>query len=77
MSFKKCGTVEDRDPELQLKEHTCQNYATRLSDVYESFYVYVCDVDHEGLDPFTDGEIEDLPEAAQARAANKARREVA
>lgn len=77
MNFKKCGSVEGGNPDFQGKVHTCPNYATRLSDVYESMYVYVCDLDHEGLDPFTDGEIEDLPEAAEARAANQARQAIA
>ena len=76
MSFKKCGSVVGGvDPDFQGRGHTCQNTATRISHLCESLSAYVCDVDHEDLDPWTEDEIEDLPEAAEARAANQARGE--
>lgn len=71
MSFKKCGSVVGGDdPNFQGERFDCPNYATRRSDIYESFSVYVCDVDHERLEPWMEDDIEDLPEAAAARAAN-------
>lgn len=67
--FHKCGSVVGGDdPDFQGVGHHCPNKATRISHLYESLSAYVCDIDHEGLEPWLENTIEDLPDAAETRA---------
>ncbi len=56
----------------RARGHTCTNRATRISHVYERCSVYVCDIDHEGLEPWTEDTIQDLPTAQATRHASEA-----
>lgn len=53
-----CGTQvgEDSPP----GGHLCSNVATRISHIYDGFSVYVCDLDHNGLEPWQEDTIERL-----------------
>lgn len=66
-TMPKRGDAIDHGPP---KERTCNRLATRLSHVYEGLSIYVCDIDHEGCEPWTDDDIEPLPHAEQARTVN-------
>ena len=55
-----CGDGFDGTP--RAENHDCPNVAIRKTYCYEFAYWYVCDIDHEGFEPWTDGDIMPIPE---------------